>query len=44
MQARKFIWLDGDVTIREVPKKEGKTRSGDQDRPYGHDRPEPGRG
>jgi hypothetical protein len=38
MQAQKFTWQDGDVTIRELPKKEVKTRSGDQGRP------EPGRG
>ena len=44
MQARKFIWFEGDVTIRKLPNKEGKTRSGDRDRPCGHDRPETGRG
>jgi hypothetical protein len=44
MQARKFIWLDGEVIIEKLPNKEGKTRSEYRDRPYGHDRPEPGHG
>ncbi len=44
MQARKFIWFDGDVTIRKLPKEGGETRSGDQDRPRGNGHPDPERG
>ena len=44
MQARKFVWFDGDVTISEISKKGGETRSGDREPPHGRDRPGPGRG